>query len=609
VKLFLNGVDYGSVFNTSSVEFVYGWEHEGHNNGTLIGYQGSNVVTSHSQNFTFGKAEMEVINMLDSGVDFIGDVLYLILHDPVGDRSFSGYSKSTSLCTRVKSSFMMQQGFKIGVSESLSKYFGGASTSLQFKEVFEDGFSYRITNTDTLTSNLERYNKDFIGPGRGDVYWGEAQVLNWEFKSTYREYFNGTINHEEPTLTWGLIRKSEVFLNDLNAPEEWKIQNAVYNGWQNVNWNWNDIVDQTFAGGVQNTYTRENVTTISRSFTFRINLNPKVKIVLGPISLEVDLKFEWQNYEESQEETKYGISYTLYDDDPTDILSHKVGLDTAFGTVVFKPNEHISRTSNPLEYNSSDYLPPEVQFPVIDLDSNRDGLSPCSDDSPEINVAISDEGGVAYAGTRYSTDDGASWKSMILNEQPGNPGTWGCFLPTQDHGTSVIWYLRVWDFEGYNTTRYDEYNNPYSYTVLNRDPEISLMAPLGGETYTQTVPISWQASDHDDDTLTYTLAYNKGGIGWYLIASNISSNSYNWDISQMSYLDSILVKVIANDGYGGVSECSCDFVFTIGEPPPGILVIDENTAQNLTSMFTTIGITGAIVAIAAFVIIKKVRPM
>lgn len=605
VELILNDDSYGSVFNTSSVEFVYGWEHEGHNNATLIGYQGSTPVTSHSRNFTFGKAEIEVTDMLDSGTDFIGEVLYLILHDPVGDNSFSGYSKSTSLCTKVKAGFMMQQGFKIGPAPGLGGFFGGASLSMQFKEVWEEGFTYRITNTDQLTSNLERYNKDFIGPGRGDVYWGEAQVLNWEFKAKYREYFNGTKGHEEPILNWGLLRRSEVFLNDYNAPEEWKMQNPVHNGWQNVDWNWNAIGDQTFDGGKKKTYTHESVYTTSRSFTFRINLNPNIKLILGPVKLEIDLKFEWQHFEESQEETKYSISYTLYDDDPTDILSHKVGLDTAFGTHVFKPNDAISRTSNPLEYNSSDYIPPVIQFPVIELDTNLDGLGPCSDDSPKINVAISDEGGIHTAVATYSSDNGVYWHSIHLEELVGNPGIWDGSLPAQTHGTSVLWYIRVWDNEGYNSSRYDQYNNLFSYTVLNRDPVISLSAPLGGETYTQTVPISWQASDSDDDTLTYTLAYNKGGIGWFLIARDISSNTYNWDISQLPYIDSILIKVIADDGYGGTAETICDFVFTIGEPPPSVM--EQSTTQNLMFMFINMGMNGAIVAIAAIITIKKVR--
>jgi len=600
IKLYLNDKDFGSVYNSSSVEFIYGDEQlEGVVNGTLIGYQYGIPIVSHSRNFTFGKLELEVLEMLDSGTEFIGEHLHLILHDPVGDNSFSGFEKSTSLCTKVSTKFTA--GVGIGTKISVPLFGLGVSTNLEWKSSEENSATFRITDTSSFTSNLESEDKNFIGPGFGDIYWGEAQVLNYEFKGYYREYYNGTKIYEDPMLYWGILKSSEVLLSDENAPEEWRMQNPVHNGWQNVDWDWVQSGYKTYVGGTEQKFIHEDVTTIARSETVSFSLDVGVSFGISIVSFDLSLNLEWENFEENEEETKYQVSYTVYDDEPTDLLCQRVGLDKRFGTIVFEPHPDISKTSNPLEYNSSDYIAPLIEFPSIEFDTNNDGLGPCSDDSPEINVGISDEGGVQLAAIRYLTDDGAIWHNIILAEQPGNPGFWGGSLPTQDHGTNVIWYLRVWDFEGYNATRYDEYNNPYSYTVLNRYPNVQITSPIGGEIFKGSVLISWSGTDPENDNLNYTLAYNNGGTGWRLIAREITNTSYSWDISNIPYSDSIVIKVIADDGYGGTDEDISEFLFTIGEPS-----IPSVIDTNLTTMFIGAGINAGLIAIAV-VLLKKFR--
>ena len=169
----------------------------------------------------------------------------------------------------------------------------------------------------------------------------------------------------------------------------------------------------------------------------------------------------------------------------------------------------------------------------------------------------------------------------------------------------MLWYLRAWDLEGYNSTRYDPHTNPFSYTVLNRNPEISITSPTGGGTYKNSVMITWSATDPESDELTYTIAYNNGGIGWHLITQGLTDSSYNWDVSNLPYSDSILIKVIVNDGYGGSSESISDFLFTIGEPSEPSL-FNENFGQNLTFMLTGTGINAALIALAV-VFLRKAR--
>ena len=53
----------------------------------------------------------------------------------------------------------------------------------------------------------------------------------------------------------------------------------------------------------------------------------------------------------------------------------------------------------------------------------------------------------------------------------------------------------------------------------------------------------------------------------YFIEDGITETSYEWDITNIPFSDSILIKIIAYDGFGGQVEDQSDFLFTIGEAP------------------------------------------
>jgi hypothetical protein len=67
----------------------------------------------------------------------------------------------------------------------------------------------------------------------------------------------------------------------------------------------------------------------------------------------------------------------------------------------------------------------------------------------------------------------------------------------------------------------------------------------------------------------YTLSYNIANTGWQLLASDITGTYYDWDISDLPYCETVLIKVAADDGFGGSAFDECDYVFTIGTPPEG----------------------------------------
>ena len=69
--------------------------------------------------------------------------------------------------------------------------------------------------------------------------------------------------------------------------------------------------------------------------------------------------------------------------------------------------------------------------------------------------------------------------------------------------------------------------------------------------------------------MTYTLSYNIENTGWQLLATGVSGTYYDWDISDLPFCETVLVKVVADDGFGGSALDECDYVFTIGTPPEG----------------------------------------
>ncbi|MFX1265098.1 MAG: hypothetical protein ACFFH0_06940, partial [Promethearchaeota archaeon] len=96
---------------------------------------------------------------------------------------------------------------------------------------------------------------------------------------------------------------------------------------------------------------------------------------------------------------------------------------------------------------------------------------------------------------------------------------------------------------------------------------------------------------------TYTLSYNIADTGWQLLASGVSGNYYDWDISDMPYCETVLVKVVADDGFGGTASDESDYVFTVGEAPG-----DGNGGGAPAEIVLIVGATAvvAVIAVGAF---------
>ena len=151
----------------------------------------------------------------------------------------------------------------------------------------------------------------------------------------------------------------------------------------------------------------------------------------------------------------------------------------------------------------------------------------------------------------------------------------------------------------------DPNENVYSYFVINRAPTISVISPNGGESYENSIDIEWSAEDPDDDELTFSVIYNLAGTGWTLIATNVTGNSYDWDPGDLPYTEKMVIKIIADDGYGGFADDTSDYVFTVEGIP---LATGLSTFEIGMLIGTVVSASSAIGALSMLIVSKRKIP-
>jgi len=118
-------------------------------------------------------------------------------------------------------------------------------------------------------------------------------------------------------------------------------------------------------------------------------------------------------------------------------------------------------------------------------------------------------------------------------------------------------------------------------------PAVTILAPAGGETFSDSLAISWQASDPDGDVLLYNLQYSPdGGLTWKALANAVPGNPEG-ETSQLE-LDDLgslgasngatgLVRVAASDGYH--TTLAVSNAFTVQDQPPEAFIISPELAH------------------------------
>ena len=99
-------------------------------------------------------------------------------------------------------------------------------------------------------------------------------------------------------------------------------------------------------------------------------------------------------------------------------------------------------------------------------------------------------------------------------------------------------------------------------------PTVRLAYPNGDESLPGDVTVRWDASDPDNDPLSFALYYSvDGGQTWNLLDLDIQQTSYEWRASGFPGSESCLLKIIVSDGFNCAEDVS-DAVFSMADKPP-----------------------------------------
>lgn len=537
----------------------------------LRSYVSGSIAATATRTFNFSKQITIETEFLEEGMEDLGSQLYLILYDPPGDESYSTFTEQTSV-TRTNS-ISIEAGVSVEVELKGSLF--NIGTDAKFGVDVSYGYEHEWSQTDIdtieLSSSLNTAERELVGPGYGDLYWGELEVFCWEIYIDTITYADGTIVYTDPIIYCGIDYSEDVLVSHQTAPSSWlqlnpNINAALYDDPSIVELTQINSEIQGGTGYIE--VTHEEISTTSNTHTFSLGLSYSTKVKLGVGSTEVEVSLDTQFQHDTTQSDSVKTTYHIQDDDSGDYFHYDVGTDKRFGVPIFRntPNENPlfqSKSSSPWEYNTRDYLPPETTYPVITLNTDGDGYAPSEDDTPLVELTLTDEADIAEALLIYSNNGGSTWNTIAMEERLNDPNSWYANLPGHEHGTEVLWYIFATDTNDNSITVLNVDDEEFSYTVVNRPCDVFITAPNGGETFEDTVLIEWSGSDPDGDSLTYSIGYRIDSGSWTLIATGLTNNSYLWDISGFEDSDSVSVIVYANDGYGGNDNDDCDFSFSI----------------------------------------------
>lgn len=90
------------------------------------------------------------------------------------------------------------------------------------------------------------------------------------------------------------------------------------------------------------------------------------------------------------------------------------------------------------------------------------------------------------------------------------------------------------------------------FIISNNPPEISILSPEEGEFIGEKKEIRWQASDKDEDPLTFQIFYRPKDREWISLAQNLTGDAFEWNTSKIA-VGRYELKIVANDGLSETS--------------------------------------------------------
>lgn len=118
-------------------------------------------------------------------------------------------------------------------------------------------------------------------------------------------------------------------------------------------------------------------------------------------------------------------------------------------------------------------------------------------------------------------------------------------------------------------------------TISANAPTVTLLTPNGGENYTDTVDITWSASDADGDTLRYFVQFSADdGATWQAVAVGLTQTQLRLDLTELAGGEQTRIRVLATDGANTGMDAS-DQPFTVATKPPTATLLSPESGAVL----------------------------
>jgi hypothetical protein len=177
------------------------------------------------------------------------------------------------------------------------------------------------------------------------------------------------------------------------------------------------------------------------------------------------------------------------------------------------------------------------------------------------------------AGFRLSLQDGAGnvlagydFHPLVTHEDPNEPVGFSLIIPYDPAMKKVILYQDIAMLA--------------ERTASANAPQVTLLSPNNGEDWSGTQTITWQASDVDNDPLTYTVEYSAdAGQSWTPLNTGLTTTSLQVNFDDVPGSDNALVRVSASDGMNTTADVS-DATFRVPRKGPQVTITQP--ADNAT---------------------------
>ena len=324
-----------------------------------------------SINFTVLTVEDEI---LDEGNTTIPYMVYMVLHDPNGDGSYSYIEESEKFT--IGSEFDLRTSEFVKVEAALDLFGCGFDYSIEvnLSNTTSGGVEINVETTKKLeTPSLDEPGA--MGPGYGDVFFGEKWIIYYQYINRTTWLGNETDPHQqlidyEWVYRYWIDRSSKftktgMWINE-NVEEPWKSRvlalDMGFDNYIDAEEANKTEYEQTllYVGGPSQGLSRSTTLTHYNSFTFSMEVNETMALnwgldiigipLGGKVTVSSSLYIGQTDY--TSQEQKVESGYKLSDNDVlpvTDEINTSIYYDKVFGTYLFTTNTADSYTSEPRE--------------------------------------------------------------------------------------------------------------------------------------------------------------------------------------------------------------------------------------------------------------------